>query len=177
MAIYNEDNQETNQEPNQEPAGDNDSMEKIIAARVEAATMGLKKEINGLNRKNSELDANLREAGNSKSTVEDRLAQLEEERLASRKHTAELEAFGEAKLDVEWLKPFNTDDPYERATLLKELLADNERKVATDLGRQLGGRAPIQNRRTPDKESFTTEDLRGLSSDEINRLWAEGKVR
>lgn len=152
------------QEPNQEP---NTQVED------------LQKQINGLNKRNSLLETELKTKESSSTSTEERVAALELMLSKAEMKTKELEAFQTEGIDPSWSKLFEESDPIQRVAKLKEMLG--EQKSSKDIKKikeELGTTYPIKERKATKEGSMVgAEQLRGLSLQEINKLWTDGRIR
>ena len=150
-------------------------VQAIIDTKIAERAEEYEKQLRGVNRANSKLTMELNEKSVAGKTVEERLEAIERERLVAVRRADTMSAFSRNGLSEEWRGLFDLEDPEERAAALKDLL-ENERKTiqkttATQFSRDpepVPGEGP---------RSYTVDQLRGKSVDEINKLWNEGRVK
>jgi len=132
-------------------------------------------QLRGLNRANSALKKELDERSATGKTVEDRIAALEREKSIAERRAATMEAFGKQGLSEDFRALFDLDDPLDRAKTLKSLLDDYTRDVQKKAAAEF-----LRDPETPRDGSsaqYTVEQMKGKSPEEINRLWAAGKIK
>ncbi len=133
-----------------------------------------KAEIAGLNRKNSELINSLKEKETASMSIEERIAKIEKEKAEADARANLVEAFAEQGLSDDWRKLFTISDPKDRAIVLKGLLDDYKGSVAKEITGEFS-RNP--NDINDSKRMVSMEELKGKSPQEINKLWAEGRIK
>jgi hypothetical protein len=132
-------------------------------------------EKSGLMRRNTQLEKVLAEKEKASMTVEERIQALEAEKQKAELRAQAVEAFGKAGLEDEWRQLFDVQDPEARAETLNAMLADYKRRVTQEVATEYG--------RKPDaslddsKREYKVSDLKGMSPEQINKLYAEGRVK
>ena len=150
------------------------SVEDRINQATDEITVGFKKEIAGLNRKNLDLQKTLEAKAVEGKSVEERIAAIEMDRTAANLRADTVEAFAKAGLSDDWRVAMDTKSPGERADAVKALIESERAKASEELAKEFTA--------NPDKHldgsnrTFTAEQLRGKSAEEINALWSAGRI-
>ena len=150
-------------------------VQAIIDAKVAEKVNDYDKQLRGVNRQNSKLTMELQEKSVAGKTVEERLEAIERERVNAVRRADTMSAFSRNGLGEEWRGLFDLEDPEERASALKDLLEAERKNVQKTVATQFS--------RDPEpvpgdgSRSYTVDQLRGKSVDEIRTIMAEGKVR
>lgn len=133
-------------------------------------------QLRGLNRANSQLKKELDERALAGKTVEERIAAIEKGKIAAEKRAETMAAFGKHGLSEEFRSLFDLDDPEERAATLKGLLENHTKeatkRVATDFLRD-----PEAPRDGSTGRTYTVDQVKGMSTQDINKLWVEGRIK
>jgi hypothetical protein len=156
-----------NQGPDNNEGG-NTELEKLKA--------NYENQLRGLNRANSLLKKELDEKTSAGKTVEERIASIEKERDRADRRAATMEAFGKHGLTEDFRSLFDIDDPDERAGTLKTLL-DNHTKEAIKKTAADFLRDPESVPDGSSGRSYTVDQLKGMSPQDINKLWAAGRIK
>lgn len=153
---------------------ENGDVQELIQKAIEEATIKFKGEIAGLNRKNSELQSILDAKKKEGQSIEERLANLENEKLQAIKRAETVEAFAQAGLDDSWRTALSLGNPAEQAQAIKDLLESVKAQTSEELSKQFN--VDPEKHLDGSARMFTAEALKGKSPEEINKLWSEGRI-
>lgn len=132
-------------------------------------------EKSGLMKRNSQLEKTIIEKEKSSMTVEERIQALEAEKQLAEARAQAVEEFGKAGLKDEWRQLFDVKDPASRAETLNAMLSEFKREVTQNVASEYG--------RNPEaalddsKRDYTMADLKGMDPEQINKIFAEGRVK
>jgi len=158
-----------NQEaPEHEDSGINPEIAKLKA--------NYENQLRGLNKANSQLKKELDERTSAGKSVEERIAAIERARVDAERRAATMEAFGKHGLSEDFRGLFDLDDPEDRAKTLKSLLEDYTKEATKKVASEFL-RDPEAPRDGGSSRTYTVDQLKGMSTQDINKLWAEGRIK
>jgi predicted nucleic acid-binding Zn-ribbon protein len=151
-------------------------MQEILSAKAAEIEAKYQNELRGLNRTITNYKKEIDEKTLAGKSVEERIAAIEADRQRAQQKMATMEAFSRAGLSEDWRGLFDVSDPEDRANTLKSLLEDYSKGIQKKTASQFI-REPSEGGEGGGQRTYTVAQLKGLSAEEINKLWNEGRVK
>lgn len=149
-------------------------IQAIIDRSIAAKEDIFKRELAGLNKKNTELATKLSDGDSKSKTVEDRIAAIEKERDLERSRANNVEAFAHAGLSDDWRTAIDNPNPIERAQAIKELIDAETANAASALAAKLGQGDDVPLGSV--KRTYKMAELKGKDPATINKLFEDGRI-